>query len=73
MTGREVSVSGSQDLLTGENNFTVNFSDAVALDVEEQTAMNQAIDDAYPDNKIELVTVSSVSPTMASTSCSSVL
>lgn len=64
VTGREVSVSGSQDLMTGENNFTVNFSDAVALDVEEQTAMNEAIDAAYPDNKIEIVTVSSVSPTM---------
>ena len=50
--------------MTGENNFTVNFSEAIALDVEEQTAMNQAIDEAYPDNKIEVVTVSSVSPTM---------
>ncbi|HIT95254.1 MAG TPA: protein translocase subunit SecF, partial [Candidatus Faecivivens stercoripullorum] len=64
VTGKEVSVSGSQDLLTGENNFTVNFSEAIALDVEEQTAMNNAIDEAYPDNKIEVVTVSSVSPTM---------
>ncbi len=64
VTGREVSVAGSQDLMTGKNNFTVNFSEAIALDVEEQTAMNEAIDAAYPDNKIEIVTVSSVSPTM---------
>ncbi len=64
VTGKEVTVSGAKDLMTGENNFTVNFSEAVALDVEEQTAMNKAIDEAYPDNKIEVVTVSSVSPTM---------
>lgn len=64
VTGYDVTVSGSQDLTTGNNTFTVNFTDTVALDVEEQTAMNDAIDEAYPDNKIETVNVNAVSPTM---------
>lgn len=64
VTGHDVTVSGSKDLMTGNNTFTVNFTEAVALDVEEQTAMNDAIDEAFPDNKIETVNVNSVSPTM---------
>lgn len=64
VTGYEVAVSGSQDLMTGKNTFTVNFPASVALEVEEQNDMTQAIDEAFPDNKIEVVSVSSVSPTM---------
>lgn len=64
VTGHDVTVAGSQDLMTGNNTFTVNFTEAIALDVEDQNAMTRAIDEAFPDNKIEVVSVNSVSPTM---------
>lgn len=64
VTGHDVKVSGSKDLMTGQNTFTVNFTESIALDVEDQNEMTRAIDEAFPDNKIEVVSVNSVSPTM---------
>jgi preprotein translocase subunit SecF len=64
VTGHDVTVTGSQNIMTGDNTFTVNFTESIALEVEEQNAMTQAIDEAFPDNKIDVEEVNSVSPTM---------
>lgn len=64
VTGYDAEVTGSEDLMTGAENFTVNFPSDVAMDVEEQTAMNEALQERFPDNNIESVSVNAVSPTM---------
>jgi len=64
ITGYDVSVAGSKDLMTGNDTFTVNFPKSVALDVEDQNDLYDGLLAAFPDNNIEVVSVNSVSPTM---------
>lgn len=63
-TGQNVVVTGAQNVQTGENNFNVEFADSEGIPVEEQTALLEALQQAFPDNQIESVSVNSVSPTM---------
>ena len=64
ITGYDAEVAGSEDLMTGAANFTVNFPSDVTMDVEEQNAMNDALQERFPDNDITAVSVNAVSPTM---------
>lgn len=63
-TGLEVSVRAAQSVATGEPNVTLNFATAEGLSSEDQSALTTALQQAYPDNAIETVSVNSVSPTM---------
>ena len=63
-TGQSVRVTGSQNIQTGEPNFNVEFSGSQGLAVEDQNALVARLQEAFPDNKVESVSVNSVSPTM---------
>lgn len=63
-TGLEVSATAAQSAATGEPNVTLNFATSEGLSSEEQSALTTALQEAYPDNSIEIVSINSVSPTM---------
>jgi len=63
-TGQSVVVTGSQNIQTGQENFNVEFASAEGIPVEEQTALLEKLQETFPQNQIESVSVSSVSPTM---------
>lgn len=63
-TGQSVVVTGSQNIQTGQENFNVEFASAKGIPVEEQTALLEKLQETFPENQIESVSVNSVSPTM---------
>ncbi len=63
-TGYEVSATAAQSAATGESNVTLNFATSEGLSSDEQSALTTALQEAYPDNNIETVSINSVSPTM---------
>ena len=64
ITGYDVEVTGAEDLMSGSASFTVNFPSDVAMDVEEQTALSDALQERFPDNALETSSVNAVSATM---------
>lgn len=63
-TGIDAKVTGSQNIQTGEPNYSVEFSGSEGFDVEEQNSLLAALQEEFPDNNIQSVSVSSVSATM---------
>ena len=63
-TGMQVSARAAKNAATGEPNVTLNFASKEGLSAEAQTALTAALQEAYPDNNVETVSVNSVSPTM---------
>lgn len=63
-TGLQVKANAAKNAATGEPNVTLSFSTKEGLSAEDQNALTAALQEAYPDNTIETVSVNSVSPTM---------
>ena len=63
-TGIAAKLQQSTNIATGKTNFVLNFSQTEGLPVEEQNALTDALEKAFPDNEISLVSTNSVSPTM---------
>lgn len=63
-TGQHISIAGAQNIQTGEENFNIEFAGSEGIPVEEQAALLQKLQETFPDNNIQSVSVNSVSPTM---------
>ena len=59
-----VTVTSSVSVATGESNLAVNISGKGGLLIDEQSALLQKLQEAFPDNNIETVATSNVSATM---------
>lgn len=64
VTGIDAKVTGSQNIQTGDPNFNVEFAGSDGFAVEEQNELLAALQKEFPQNDIQSVSVSSVSPTM---------
>lgn len=66
-TGKAVTITQSQDIVAGEdgtlnNNVSIEFAGNEALSLENQTAMEKAIQETYPENGFEKLESDSVDP-----------
>lgn len=64
ITGRDVSVSTSTAIATGENQITASFSGNDAITVDTQQEIADTLSATYSDKTFELVESNSVDPTM---------
>ncbi len=65
VSGRPVAATVSRSMAEdGENTVTLSFSGTAALTLEEQSALEQALQEAYPEAGFRMEEVSSIDPTM---------
>ena len=64
--GESVNLQEQTNVATGEMNYVVSLTSTDGLTLDEQGALNAAIEAAYPNNGIEMVSVNNVNPTIGS-------
>ena len=62
--GQQVSVQKAQDLAGGKNSIVITLASDKGLSVEDQQKLTDAMEKAYADNEIHLLSIDSVEPTM---------
>lgn len=62
--GRQVSVQKTQDMADGSSSIVITLASDAGLNVEDQEKLTSALQEAYADNSIHLLSVDSVEPTM---------
>ena len=57
-------VQKSQDVASGMNNLVISLSGSKSLTAEQQAALSEALETAFPDNRLSVVQVNNVDPTI---------
>ena len=60
--GQQISVQEQQDVVTGRTNYVANLSVKEGISPDQQIAITAALQEKFPDNKIEVVSTSNVDP-----------
>ena len=60
--GQQISVQEQQDVVTGRTNYVANLSVKEGISPDQQIAITSALQEKFPDNKIEVVSTSNVDP-----------
>ena len=64
VTGIEAEASGAKNAVTDEPNVMLTFASKEGLSADMQSAMTTKLQETFPDNAIDVVSINSVSPTM---------
>jgi len=64
VTGINATARGSKNAVTDEPNVMITFASKEGLSADKQSEMTAKLQETYPDNKVEVVSINSVSPTM---------
>lgn len=60
--GQQISVQEQQDVVTGRTNYVANLSVKEGISPDQQIAITSALQEKFPDNRIEVVSTSNVDP-----------
>lgn len=64
--GQGVNLQEQTNVATGEMNYVVSLTSTDGLSIDEQAALSEALEAAYPDNDVQTVSVNNVNPTIGS-------
>lgn len=64
--GQAINLQEQTNVATGEMNYVVSLTSTDGLSIDEQAALSEAIEAAYPDNNVKMVSVNNVNPTIGS-------
>jgi len=62
--GKNVSLQENENFSTGTKGFTVSLSDAEGLAPEQQALINERLQELFPENNIEMLSLNNVAPTI---------